>query len=173
MPPQTISLDSTFCRGNRTQPHPCVVATHCFASSVFLVAASGLGTVRRIKEITYKAGKGRPRGAAVSVLPACSQPRSGPAWWNPACRECSKNVVGFCVKCCHCCSFVPWLPSLKSHLGEPHARRPPPSLAILGRAGGLSRRPGPSRHRTAASWVTRSPASWAADVTSLFSRSPY
>ena len=103
----------------------------------------------------YMAGKGKPVGGAVTVLPACSQPRSGPACWNPACSECSKNLVGFCVKCCRCCSFVAWLSSLNSHLSQPHREGHRPASSARG-PGGLSRRPGPSRHRGAASRVTRS-----------------
>lgn len=109
------------------------------------------------------AGKGQPVGGAVTVLPACSQPRSGPACWNPACSECSKHLVGFCVKCCHCCSFVPWLSSLNSHLSEPRPEGRHPASSAHGVVWGWgvpwwpqAGRPGPSRPRGAPSQVTRS-----------------
>lgn len=94
------------------------------------------------------AGTGRPAGGAGSVSPACSQPRSGPACWNPACSECSKNVVGFCVKRCHCCSFVPRPSSLTYRPGEtrPGGRHPAPAPCAAGR-GGCRGRPGSSRRR--------------------------
>lgn len=127
----------------------------------------------------YMAGKGQPVGGAVTVLPACSQPRSGPACWNPACSECSKHLVGFCVKCCHCCSFVPWLSSQLSPQRAP-SRRPPPSLVspwcCLGVGGALvasDGAPGPLAPPWGPLPGDSEPASRPAHVTSLFSLSPY
>lgn len=58
LPPKTTSLGSTFRCGNRTHRH-LSCGSSLFASRVFLITASGLGTVSRI-EIMSLAGKGEP-----------------------------------------------------------------------------------------------------------------